>query len=58
MAKVKDVSLVTKKSKAGNDYQMLAITFNNGYVFETFAKAEQLFIINSLKQDLWYFMGI
>lgn len=41
MTKVKDVSLVTKKSKAGNDYQMLAITFNNGYVFETYVEVKQ-----------------
>lgn len=47
--KVKGVSLVTKKSKAGTDYQMLAVTFVNGYVLETFLKQEQLFIINSMK---------
>lgn len=47
--KVKSVSLVTKKSKAGNDYQMLQVVFQNGYKYEAFVKDEQLFIINSMK---------
>ena len=47
--KVKDVKVVTKQSKAGNTYQMLQIMFTNGYVFETYLKPEQLFIINNIK---------
>lgn len=47
--KVKGVSLVTKKSKLGNDYTVLQVVFQNGYKFESFLKDEQLFIINSMK---------
>lgn len=49
LSKVKNISIVTKKSKAGNDYQMLQVTFANGYVYESYVKPEQLFIINSMK---------
>lgn len=49
LSKVKNICLVTKKSKAGNDYQMLQVTFANGYVYESYAQAEQVFIINSMK---------
>lgn len=49
MSKVKNVNIVTKQSKAGNEYQMLQITFVNGYVFETYLKPEQLFIVNNIK---------
>lgn len=45
---VKGVSLVTKKSKAGNDYVVLRVTFPNGYVVDNFLNQDQQFIINSL----------
>lgn len=46
--KVKGVSLVTKKSKAGNDYYVVRITFQSGYQIDNFVNQDQLFIINSI----------
>ena len=45
---VKCVSLVTKKSKAGNDYHVIRVTFNNGYTVDNFVNQDQLFIIKSV----------
>lgn len=46
--KVKGVSLVTKKSKAGNDYYTIRVTFQSGYQIDNFVNHDQLFIINSM----------
>lgn len=46
--KVKGVSLVTKKSKAGNDYHVLRVTFQSGYQIDNFVNQDQLFIINAM----------
>jgi len=45
---VKGVSLATKKSKAGNDYTVLRVTFNTGYTIDQFVTADQLYILNDL----------
>lgn len=45
---VKGISLVTKKSKAGNDYFVLRVTFNSGYTVDNFVNQDQLFILNSM----------
>lgn len=47
---VKGVSLVTKKSKAGNDYYVLRTTFASGYTVDNFVNQDQLFILNSMMQ--------
>lgn len=48
-SKTKTVKILSKKSsKSGNSYNVLEVTFSNGYVFETFLNQEQLFILNSL----------
>lgn len=47
--KIKSASLLTKTSKAGNEYQVLHIVFQNGYKFEPFLKDEQAFIIESIE---------
>lgn len=46
--KVKGVFLVTKKSKAGNDYTVLRVTFSDGYAVDNFVTADQLYIINDI----------
>lgn len=45
---VKGVSLVTRKSKAGNDYTVLRVTFENGYHIDNFLTQDQLFIVRGL----------
>lgn len=45
---VKGVSLVTKKSKAGNDYYVLRVTFASGYTIDNFVNQDQLYIVNSM----------
>lgn len=45
---VKGTSLVTKKSKAGNDYYVLRTTFADGYVVDNFVNQDQLYIINGI----------
>lgn len=45
---VKGIALVQKKSKAGNDYHVLRLTFNGGYVVDNFVNQDQLFIINGM----------
>lgn len=47
--KIKGVSLVTKKSKAGNDYNMLQVVFQNGYTLEKYVDANESFIVGSMK---------
>lgn len=44
----KGVSLVTKKSKAGNDYTVLRVTFLNGFTIDNFVDHNQLYILNDL----------
>lgn len=41
------IAVEEKTSKAGKPYNVLVITFNNGYVFETFLNNEQTFCIKS-----------
>lgn len=45
---VKGVSLVIKKSKAGNDYYVLRVTFADGYTVDNFVNQDQLYIINGI----------
>jgi len=44
---VEGVSLVTKKSKAGNDYTVLRVTFEGGYTVDNFLNQDQKYIITS-----------
>lgn len=47
--KIKGISLASKKSKAGNDYNTLDITFANGYTLSKYVNPEEAFIIGTLK---------
>lgn len=42
------LEVVKRMSKAGKEYFVLVITFENGYKFETFLNNEQAFIITNV----------
>lgn len=41
-------AIVEKVSNKGNAYTVLQVTFENGYVFETFLTREQVYILSSI----------
>lgn len=42
---IKSVHRESRKSKAGKDYQVLVVVFDNGYKLETFLSNEQQYIL-------------
>lgn len=48
MKVVVSAELVTKISKAGNDYKVLEITFENGYKKTVFLDSAELFVVEQL----------
>ena len=49
--KVVKAEIVTAVSKAGNDYDTLKVTFENGYTLGVYLKPEQAFIINQAAEQ-------
>lgn len=45
---VAEVALVPKKSKTGNTYYVLSLTFKDGYCVENFVNRDQLYILMSM----------
>lgn len=45
---VKDVYREVRISKAGNQYQVLCIVFENGYKYENFLSNEQQYILSDV----------
>lgn len=45
---VADVKRVQRVSKTGKPYEMLILTFDNGYIMEVFLSAEQSFILQDI----------
>jgi len=43
------INFVQKTSKAGNPYDVMVITFKNGYTLETYVTKESKFIIEGVK---------
>lgn len=45
---VKDVYREERVSKAGKEYQVLCVVFENGYKYENFLSNEQVYILNDV----------
>ena len=45
---VKSVYRVERVSKAGKNYQVLCVEFENGYVYENFLSNEQVYILKDV----------
>lgn len=51
MSAVADVFIETRKSKAGNNYQVLVIKFDNDYEIVNFINNDQKYILSQLSND-------
>lgn len=49
MEQIVNINFVQKTSKAGNPYDVIVVTFKNGYTLETYITKEAKFIIENMK---------